>query len=71
MIEMTGTRTVYANGWMTVREDSIRYPDGREGVYGYVAKPDFALVIPRSADGYWLVEEERLATVLRSGASWY
>ncbi len=59
MIEMTGTRTVYGNAWMTVREDTVRYPDGREGIYGYVEKRDFALVIPRTADGYWLVEEER------------
>lgn len=31
---------------MTVYEDTIRYPDGSEGVYGVVEKEDAALIIP-------------------------
>lgn len=53
------SRTVYANAWMTVREDSVRRPDGSTGIYGVVEKPDFALVLPRWADGFWLVEQYR------------
>jgi 8-oxo-dGTP pyrophosphatase MutT (NUDIX family) len=44
---------------MSVREDQVRRPDGTSGVYGVVDKPDFALVIPRDADGFWMVEQYR------------
>ncbi|GAA2860367.1 ADP-ribose pyrophosphatase [Actinoplanes cyaneus] len=44
---------------MTVREDHIRRPDGSPGIYGVVEKLDFALVLPRSRDGFWLVEQFR------------
>jgi 8-oxo-dGTP pyrophosphatase MutT (NUDIX family) len=30
------SRTVYANPWMTVREDRVVRPDGRPGIYGVV-----------------------------------
>ena len=60
MIEQTSTRRVYANSWMTVREDGIRRPDGTEGIYGVVDKPTYALVIPRDDDGrLHLVEQFR------------
>jgi 8-oxo-dGTP pyrophosphatase MutT (NUDIX family) len=58
-MEQTGTRVVYRNPWMTVREDTVRRPDGTPGIYGVVEKPDFALVLPRWADGFWLVEQYR------------
>ncbi|NUS10346.1 MAG: NUDIX hydrolase [Streptomyces sp.] len=45
---------------MTVREDEVQRPDGSPGLYGVVDKPDFALVIPRDADGgFHLVEQYR------------
>jgi 8-oxo-dGTP pyrophosphatase MutT (NUDIX family) len=59
VIEQLGTRTVYRNAWMTVREDSIAWPDGTTGIYGVVDKPDFALIIPRETGGVWLVEQYR------------
>ncbi|GAB3544060.1 8-oxo-dGTP pyrophosphatase MutT (NUDIX family) [Actinopolyspora lacussalsi] len=40
------SRQVYANAWMTVREDAIRRADGSDGIYGVVDKPDYALIIP-------------------------
>ena len=58
-MEQTSTRVVYRNPWMTVREDTIRRPDGTPGVYGVVEKPDFALVLPRWEHGFWLVEQDR------------
>jgi 8-oxo-dGTP pyrophosphatase MutT (NUDIX family) len=58
-VEQTGSRVVYRNAWMSVREDVVRRPDGSTGVYGVVDKPDFALVLPRHADGFWLVEQFR------------
>src|ERR671935_2000273 len=53
------SRMVYRNAWMSVREDAIERDDGSVGVYGVVDKPDFALVIPYDAGGFWLVEQYR------------
>lgn len=58
-IETLGSRQVYANPWMTVREDDIRRGDGSESIYGVVDKPTYALVIPRDGDRLHLVEQFR------------
>src|SRR5260370_12789445 len=31
-----GTRVMYANPWITVREDDVIRPDGKPGIYGVV-----------------------------------
>lgn len=54
-----GSREVYRNAWMRVREDEVRRSDGSSGLFGVVDKPDFALIIPRDEDGFWLVEQYR------------
>ncbi|WEO77334.1 NUDIX hydrolase [Cryobacterium sp. SO2] len=59
MIEALSTREAYRNAWMTVREDVVRRPDGSTGIYGVVDKPDFAIVVPYTDDGFWLVEQFR------------
>lgn len=46
-----GSRIVYSNNWMTVREDVIRRRDGSTGIYGVIDKPDFVVVVPLHADG--------------------
>ena len=53
------SHVVYANAWMSVREDGIRLGDGTESIYGVVDKPTFALVIPRDGDRLHLVEQFR------------
>ncbi|GEL18960.1 NUDIX domain-containing protein [Pseudonocardia asaccharolytica] len=53
------SRTVYANPWMTVREDGIRRPDGTEGIFGVIDKPTAAIIIPRRDDQLLLVEQLR------------
>ena len=58
-MERVSSRVVYRNPWMTVREDAVRRPDGSPGIYGVVEKADFALVLPRRPDGFWLVEQFR------------
>jgi 8-oxo-dGTP pyrophosphatase MutT (NUDIX family) len=58
-MEQVSSRVVYRNPWMTVREDAVRRLDGSPGIYGVVEKPDFALVLPRWSDGFWLVEQYR------------
>ncbi|MGY1815769.1 NUDIX domain-containing protein [Blastococcus sp. SYSU D00820] len=55
----TGSREVYRNPWIRVREDAVEREDGSTGVYGVVEKPDFALVLPAERDGFWLVEQFR------------
>jgi 8-oxo-dGTP pyrophosphatase MutT (NUDIX family) len=49
--ETFGTRIVYENRWMRVREDAIRRRDGSEGIYGVVEKPDFVVIVPVDDDG--------------------
>lgn len=58
-METIGSRQVYANSWMTVREDAIRRPDGSEGVFGVVDKPTAAVVVPVDGDRLHLVEQFR------------
>ncbi|GHF15556.1 ADP-ribose pyrophosphatase [Amycolatopsis deserti] len=64
-IERLGSREVYRNDWMTVREDDIRRPDGSPGIYGVVDKPDYALVVPLDGDRLHLVEQYRYPLGLR------
>lgn len=64
-MDTLSTRQVYANSWMTVREDGVRRADGSEGVYGVVDKPTYALVIPRDGDRLHLVEQFRYPIGMR------
>lgn len=50
---------MYANAWMTVREDTVVHEDGSRGIYGVVDKPTAAIVIPRDGDRLHLVEQFR------------
>ncbi|ASO19016.1 ADP-ribose pyrophosphatase [Actinoalloteichus hoggarensis] len=56
---------MYANPWLTVREDEIRRQDGSAGIYGVVDKPDYALIIPMDGDRLHLVEQFRYPLGLR------
>ncbi len=60
-----GTREIYRNPWLTIREDDIRRPDGSAGVYAVVDKPTYALVIPQDGDRFHLVEQFRYPLGLR------
>nr|WP_221491476.1 NUDIX hydrolase [Crossiella cryophila] len=64
-VDKVDTREVYANAWMTVREDGIRRADGSLGIYGVVDKPDYALVIPMDGERLHLVEQYRYPLGLR------
>lgn len=55
----TESTVVYANRWMTVREEKTLRHDGARGIYGVVDKTDFALVIPYTDGGFHLVEQYR------------
>ncbi|GAA0247405.1 NUDIX hydrolase [Actinomadura nitritigenes] len=58
-VRRVGSRVVYENPWMLVREDEVERLDGSRGIYGIIDKPDFALVIPVEGDGFHMVEEFR------------
>ena len=57
-MERIDSRVVYENAWMTVREDRVRRVDGSAGVYGVVDKPDFAVVLPLTDDGRFVLVEQ-------------
>ena len=59
-IATLGSRLIYENRWMRLREDAIRRRDGTQGIYGVVEKPDFVVVAPVEPDGsVHLVEQYR------------
>lgn len=58
-IEQLSSKIVYENRWMTVREDRVRRADGSEGIYGVVAKVDYALIVPFDGEYLHLVEQYR------------
>jgi 8-oxo-dGTP pyrophosphatase MutT (NUDIX family) len=58
-IEQMGTRIVYENRWMRVREDRTRRSDGKEGVYGVVEKADFCVIAAVDRGLVHLVEQFR------------
>ena len=58
-METISSRQVYANAWMTVREDAIRRPDGSDGIFGVIDKPTAAVVIPFDGQRLHLVEQFR------------
>lgn len=64
-MESLDSRQVYANAWMTVREDDIRRQDGTTGIYGVVDRPHYALVIPLDGERLHLVEQFRYPLGMR------
>jgi ADP-ribose pyrophosphatase len=58
-IETLDSKVVYQNKWLTLREDKILRASGKEGIYGVVEKPDFAIIIPIDKDHVYLVEQYR------------
>ncbi len=54
-----GSTKVYANRWMAVHEDKIERSDGSPGLYGYVDKPDFAMILPFDHGLVHLVQQFR------------
>ena len=58
-METLDSTQVYANPWMSVREDTVRRPDGSTGLYGVVDSADIALVIATDGVRVHLVEQYR------------
>lgn len=58
-VRQLSTRVAYETPWIRVREDEVLWPGGSRGVYSVVERADYALVLPRERDGFWLVEQFR------------
>jgi 8-oxo-dGTP pyrophosphatase MutT (NUDIX family) len=58
-IERIGSREIYRNPWLVLREDDIRRPDGSLGIYSVVDKQTYALVMPYDGARFRLVEQFR------------
>jgi 8-oxo-dGTP pyrophosphatase MutT (NUDIX family) len=56
-----GSREIYINPWIRLREDHVIRPDGKPGIYGVVEFPTYALgIVPLdSDDNVYLVGQYR------------
>jgi 8-oxo-dGTP pyrophosphatase MutT (NUDIX family) len=70
-----GSRVVYENSWVRVREDTVIRPDGREGIYGVVEiSPAVGIVAVSDSDEVALVTQWRytlakMSTEIPTGGS--
>jgi 8-oxo-dGTP pyrophosphatase MutT (NUDIX family) len=69
------SRTVYANSWLRLREDTVIRPDGQEGIYGVVEmRPSVGIVAVSNADEVALVTQwrytlDRMSTEIPTGGT--
>ena len=55
-----GSRIIYANSWLRLREDQVLRPDGRQGIYGVVEmRPSVGIVAVSEAGQVALVTQWR------------
>ena len=59
MIRTLGSRVVYENPWLRLREDDVELGDGSPGVYAVVERDDFAVVVPWDGEAVTLVGQYR------------
>ncbi len=56
-----GSREVYRNPWISVREDRVIQPDGRPSIYGVIEPRPYVGVIPFDERHVYLVRQWRYA----------
>ncbi len=60
--EIKETREKYKNPWISVREDQVIRPDGKDGIFGIVEMVAGVSVLPLDNEGYvYLTQEFRYA----------
>lgn len=59
VVETLASTQAYAGSRLTVREDTVRRPDGSTGTYTVVESPDIVVVVPVDGDRLHLVEQYR------------
>jgi 8-oxo-dGTP pyrophosphatase MutT (NUDIX family) len=58
-----GSKVMYENPWMKAREDSVRMPSGKQGIYGYIeSKPGVFIIALTDDDRIHLIESFRYPT---------
>ncbi len=66
-IRQDGTRIVYENPWLKVREDDVTFPNGYKSIFGVIEKPNFVAVLPLDKQGrIHMVSQYRYAIGLRT-----
>lgn len=65
-ITTIGTREVYRNRWLRLREDHILRSNGEPGIYSVVEKDECAIILPIENGHVWLVEQFRYTIQLRA-----
>jgi len=58
-LERIQRNEIYRNKWMTLYEDEIRHLDGKRGIYGWIDKPTFAVIIPFDGETVTLINQHR------------
>ena len=58
-IKTLGSREVYRNPWLRVREDQVVRSNGVHGIYGVVDKDDCAIILPIEGETVYLIEQFR------------
>lgn len=58
-IHTLGSREIYRNKWLRLREDRIERDNGARGIYSVVDKQDCAVILPIDGDHIYLVEQFR------------
>lgn len=58
-IRTLGTREIYRNPWLRLREDEIERSNGTRGIYGVIEKDDCAVIVPLQGESICLVEQFR------------
>lgn len=59
--KVTGTKTVYKNPWMKIKEDKVIRPDGKSGVYGVVYLDPGVSVLAKEGNRVYLTKEYHYA----------
>ena len=59
MIKQLSTKLVYENKFMKIHEDQVEFANGYRGMYGYMDKTDYSLIIPYEDDHFYLVNQYR------------
>jgi 8-oxo-dGDP phosphatase len=65
-MKQVSSHVVYANPWLSLREDQVERADGSRGIYSVVDSQDFAVVVPFENGGFHLVEQYRYPVGARS-----
>jgi ADP-ribose pyrophosphatase len=66
MLSIRSTRIAFENPWVRLREDAVRFPDGRDSVYAFIERPRYAVIAAIEAGMLWMVEQYRHPLKARS-----